>query len=605
MYLEPSLEYGHPDIIPTMKEQSTLWLEDEKTATWWQDSSRNESEHSSATTRSNGRWNASMSTCPSTAPEEPNSEPMGTGCYIYPSSIDQPILTTEQYMDLATFLIPSETKEKSSLNATSTNASTYGEMSESISGRYNHNEQWHYSSTLPLTPTDGTHQPHSLHHLHHTHQETIDQSLHPPTMTIPTWMIPMLMTTVTTTTATVTPDLSIPASSSHIEEAPLTMQSVLPQMQAQPQQSIPLKNQMNSTTSSVLVDSPVSSVTSSITKTNGMLPQQQNQEEDPITTMMMQFSNGEIEVLLQWLKQKEQHCTESMEETVLMTSENWSLSMIPAATTNQPDHQAQTMWSMNEPLCPKSPESDIWEIVVTSPDPSLIEISQSPEPLSPNSADLNYPHGDWNQSDSSSTTESHPISSPWDTDIMKTMSTEKTTLTTTTTWMKESDTIEKGRNEELVVEGEREEKSSKRSGIRGGVIEYSNVIEENVGVGWDVKKWKEEVKGFDLDYASPEEIEEMLKEAKEDLKGQFYDKKLAYKWGKEMDRKFHVAKIAWKVLGEHLRLKLVQTYRLYKGCEEDMEMDKITSRQLMRMSSSQVNKENKRRRTLKRLNSLQ
>src|SRR6185312_5104959 len=296
MYFEPSLEYGHPDTIPTMKEQSTLWLEDEKTATWWQDSSRNESEHSSAAIHSSGRWNASMSTCPSTAPEEPNSEPMGTGCYIYPSSIDQPIPTTEQYTDLATFLIPSETKEKSSLNATSTNASIYGEMSESISGRCNHSEQWHYSSTLPLTPMDGTHQPHSLHHLHHTHQGTIDQSLHPPTMTIPTWMIPMPMTTMTTTTATVTPDLSIPAGSSHTEEAPLTMQSVLPQTQAQPQQSTPLNNQVTSTTSSVSVDSPVSSVTSSTTMTDGELPQQQNQEKDPITAMMMQLSNGEIEV---------------------------------------------------------------------------------------------------------------------------------------------------------------------------------------------------------------------------------------------------------------------------------------------------------------------
>src|SRR6185437_15016439 len=148
------------------------------------------------------------------------------------------------------------------------------------------------------------------------------------------------------------------------------------------------------------------------------------------------------------------------------TSENWSPYTTPAVTTNQLDHQAQIMWSMNKLLCPKSPESDVWEIVVASPDPSSIGVSQSPKPLSPNGADLNYPHGNWNQSDSSSTTGSHLISSPWDMDTTKTMSIEKTTLTTTTTWTKENNTIEKKNDGELVVERKGEEKSS----IKGAVI---------------------------------------------------------------------------------------------------------------------------------------
>jgi len=97
-------------------------------------------------------------------------------------------------------------------------------------------------------------------------------------------------------------------------------------------------------------------------------------------------------------------------------------------------------------------------------------------------------------------------------------------------------------------------------------------------------------------------IRKRMKKDYKMMRGKRFDKTIAYYWGKEIDTKRHVSILAYKIFGYHWRQLAVNTYRLYRGIEEDLYEEEPKPREIRRMNRKDLQLENQRRRTLKALN---
>ncbi|CAG8664989.1 6251_t:CDS:2, partial [Paraglomus brasilianum] len=537
-----SLDFGPQDSTSTSKEDSTLRFEEEITDTWWQDFLEKQFGSSSALIHSDGNSNASMPTYKSMSASEQNKAPMDFGCYIYHSSMHQPIPMNESTMGEETLITLSETKDKSYSNVTSESASTYGATSELTSGQWSPNKVLLSSYTMQDTQLDGNKQHYPKVNLQHTPLAATDQILQAPTEAMATWIMP----TMTIMTAS-------PGSQSQPEEIPPATQSASPQTMEK-QQSTYLVEESNwnpqQNSNIAQMDSQSTLAISRMKKESGQpLTQETTLNKYPNTTTQTPYWNGEMEaeatlLILQQLMNQQPPYIESRNQTTSVTGENWSPYTTPTLTTK--GKQSQTLSQPEIPLCQKSPESS----------DNGIEIQVNP--------------------DKAISTVYNPLS------------TDLSTLLGDKTWTND---------EAYGIEG-------RMDMTMEGMIPIANPI-LNTTANWTrthnaVRTFKEEEE-FLVNEESRTELEKRMKKDIQMFRGKNYDRILAYFWGREIVKKYHVSVAAWKIFGQYWRKVCIKTYQLYQNIEEDMESDQYPSRKISRMTQAAIKAKNKKRRVIKAL----
>jgi len=613
---EGSPVFGLPDTTSTLMAADTSWCEEETTDTWWQPSIEARYDPTSEPILLPGKENVFKQISETTSGKEQNQVTIDSGYFTYPSYMDQLTPTSKQTM-VATMSPTSYVKTtSSSSNATSKNASNYGGTLELISGQPMDSTRWTNSSDKPLVLTGGT----NLNLSHTDHLITADQ----PHQMTPSW------TSMWTTPGEM-------SNSNLIMMMPATQ--------------VPESIQPMETTAMMTQDFPVMSVTSSLMKLSTSHITLGNQDG---TMKKRKLSmNGDPYLQQQWTQQQQQTKPITIPTTHHQAQlhpnhmeHNFGMMQFTIPT--------EILDAKQDPAEALQIESRIMELlkhITTDELTSLLSAMES------TGAELRHQKSpnEFNNHGNEEISTFQKLKQPSDHHcpmITMTVPLEKESITPMTmATHQDGDTRDNpmksmamtmmmtplaatGIDWDIYVEemekfgGDSEENreegvsnavqmGDRSSRMEGEALELVNVVDESVGVEKGLrevgrKKWiyqrarnsyvcqkgenwrLKKKAAYDLEYADAQTLHKLLLEAKPDLQGTKIDCELAYEWGKAIREKPHVSRMATRIYGNHLCLKLLKIYLWYYRRKEDIGTDNLICRQLSRMTIREVEEENKR-----------